>query len=663
MTLRRVFEPITVGGVEIPNRIVRTGHVTGLGDGGGVTADLIAYHEARAAGGVGLLYLEHSTLDRLSPSPTIVWSDDRLLPGFRRLADAVHRHGARVFQQVLHRGPHCVPPDGSAPLAASAGPVPAAKVVPRAATADDIRELIQAHCDAGRRARDGGLDGVEVLAGHGYLIHSFLSPRWNRREDCYGGSTANRARLLNEILAAMRAALPGFPLGVRLSATEHVDGGMDPDEVRDLARQLERDGLIDFVNLSVGGYSTPAAVSSMIGPMHEPHGYQLDLTEPIAAALSVPSIVTGRIVTLAEAEAVLERGNADLVSMVRATIADPDIVRKTRAGHADQVRPCIGCNQGCIGGIWGPTRRLGCVVNVRAGHEAQSAGPAEVAAGQARHVLVIGGGPGGLEAARAAAEAGHDVTLMEREAALGGQLRYALTAPHRSEIGAALAWWESELRRLGVRVELESAGDETVVDSYQPDAVVVATGARPTAGLLTTRSHPEGVRRAPQARVLSSVDVAAGLVDAQPRQDVVVIDEVGHYEALGAAETLATAGHQVTFVTADPEPGAKVDAAMTAAPTVARLAGAKVRFLPGYQVDEIGERSVRVSGADEARTLPADAVVFVGGAQAEDSLARRLGQLGLAVHLVGDAAQPRDMQAAIREGYLAAMAISEQQGK
>ena len=163
--------------------------------------------------------------------------------------------------------------------------------------------------------------------------------------------------------------------------------------------------------------------------------------------------------------------------------------------------------------------------------------------------------------------------------------------------------------------------------------------------------------------MLSSVDVAAGSLDGKPPQQVVVIDEVGHYEALGAAETLAVAGHQVAFVTADAEPGAKVDAAMTAAPTVTRLAGEAVRFLPGYQVDEIGENSVRVSGADDAQTLPADAVVFVGPGQAEDSLARRLGQLGLAVYLVGDAAEPRDMQAAIREGYLAATAISEQQGK
>jgi 2,4-dienoyl-CoA reductase-like NADH-dependent reductase (Old Yellow Enzyme family)/thioredoxin reductase len=658
MTLRRVFEPIVVGGIEIPNRIVRTGHVTGLGDGGGVTEDLIAYHEARAAGGVGLLYLEHSSVHRTSPSPTICWSDDRLLPGFERLAAAVHRHGAKIFQQVLHRGPHCVPLDGSAPLAASAGPVPAAKLVPRQASQEDLQEIINAHCEAGRRARAGSLDGVEVLAGHGYLIHTFLSPRWNHRTDEYGGSTPNRSRLLIEILTAMRAALPGFPLGVRLSATEHIDGGMEPDAVRSLALRLERDGLVDFVNLSVGGYGTPLAVSSMIGAMHEPHGYQLGLTEPIAAALSVPAIVTGRIVTLAEAEEVLARGNADLISMVRATIADPDIVRKTQAGHAGQVRPCIGCNQGCIGGIWGPARRLGCAVNARAGREAEETSTSRPA-GPPRRVVVVGGGPAGLEAARVAREDGHEVTLIEGAAELGGQLRAATTAPFRAEIAAALSWWERELARLGVDVVRGHIADESLLETYRPDVVIVATGVSRPVGHVPTKSHPDGVPLAAAARVLSASDVAAGALGGAPRQHVVVIDELGHYEALGAAETLAAAGHQVAFVTADDAPGSKLEAAMTAAPTVARLAVQAVEFLPGYEVDEISERWVRAAGG---RALPADAVVYAGGAEPEDSLARRLRELGAVVRLAGDAVQPRDMLAAVRDGYQAAMAVNELAG-
>jgi 2,4-dienoyl-CoA reductase-like NADH-dependent reductase (Old Yellow Enzyme family) len=654
---RRVFEPIRIAGVEIPNRIVRTGHLTGLGNGGGVTDDLVAYHEARAKGGVGLLFLEHSSLHRTSPSTTITWADERVIPGFQLVSAAVHRHGARIFQQILHRGPQCAPLDGSAPLAASPLAVPGTSLMPRAPAADELAEIVSAYVAAGARARDGDLDGVEILAGHGYLIHTFLSPLFNQRTDSYGGSPENRRRFLIEVLSAMRAALPGYPIGVRFSVTEHIAGGMGPDETLAVAQHLEQSGLVDFVNLSVGGYASPAALSSMIGPMHEPHGYQLDLTEPVAAGLTEPTIVTGRIMNLDEAEDILARGNADLVSMVRATIADPDLVNKSRAGRADEVRPCIGCNQGCLGGIWGPSRRLGCVVNPAVGHEAVDHQEEPPTSGAGRRVLVIGGGPAGLEAARTAAERGHSVTLVERADHVGGQLREAMTAPYREEFGRILQWWEAELDRLAVKVLAGTDAGADAVRSLDPEAVIIATGARPASAGGPTRFHPEGLVPGEGSRLLAASE-AETLMSEEPA-DVVVVDDTGGYEAVGIAERAAGRGHRVTFVTSDNYPGALLANTTTMEPTVSRLTEMGVCFSTRSVVEAVDSVAVTVAGIEGGGPvrIRADWVMLVRPRRPRDELVDDLAQIGIEAVVVGDAAGVRDLQAAVREGRRAALAV------
>lgn len=654
---RRVFEPIRISGVEIPNRIVRTGHLTGLGNGGGVTEDLVAYHEARARGGVGLLFLEHSSLHRTSPSATITWADNRVIPGFQQVSAAVHRHGARIFQQLLHRGPQCAPLDGSAPLAASPLAVPGTLVMPRAPAADELAEIVSAYVAAGSRAREGGLDGVEILAGHGYLIHTFLSPLFNRRTDAYGGSPENRRRLLVEVLGAMRAALAGYPIGVRFSVTEHIVGGMGPEETLAVAQHLEQAGLVDFVNLSVGGYASPAALSSMIGPMHEPHGYQLDRTEPVAAGLTKPTIVTGRIMNLDEAEEILARGHADLISMVRATIADPDLVNKSRTGRAVEVRPCIGCNQGCLGGIWGPSRRLGCVVNPSVGREAHDQEDDPPAGGGGRRVLVIGGGPAGLEAARTAAERGHAVTLVERSDRLGGQLREALTAPYREEFGRILSWWEAEMARLAVTLVVGTDAGADAVTDLDPEAIIIATGAEPAAAGGPTRCHPEGLVPAEGSRLLAASE-AECLIDQDP-DDVVIVDDTGGYEAVGLAERLAQRGHHVHFVTSDSYPGAVLANTTTMEPTIGRLTDLGVSFSTRSVVEAVDSAGVAVAGIEGGGPTRIGAcwVVLVRPRRPREELVGELARMGIEAQVVGDAAGVRDLQAAVREGRRAARAV------
>ena len=306
------------------------------------------------------------------------------------------------------------------------------RAVPVAMTQAMIDEIVAAYAAAAGRCEEGGLDGVEVHAAHGYLLSQFLSPLTNLREDDYGGPLQDRARIVREVLAAIRAAVrPTFAVGVRLSSSELVDGGLTVVDTAEIAVALAAAGLVDFVNFSIGSFYVGHTI---VAPMHEPHGYQVPYAAQISGRLDVPTIVAGRIMNLAEAEQILADGAADLVSMVRATIADPDLVNKTIDGR-EAVRPCIGANQGCVGGMYGPRHRLGCDVNVDVGreHRAEPISPATAA----RRVLVAGAGPAGLEAARIAALRGHDVVVHESDSTVGGATVLARRAPFSTTAGSA----------------------------------------------------------------------------------------------------------------------------------------------------------------------------------------------------------------------------------
>ena len=384
-----VFAPLAVNGARLKNRIARTAHGTNY-PSGFVNERLISFHEARARGGVALTILEVASVHPTSPGRFVV-SGDGAVDGYSRLVERLAPHDMRVFQQLWHGGAHSLPPDGRP--AWSASPVPSIEIgaVPVAMTQAMIDEIVAAYAAAAGRCEEGGLDGVEVHAAHGYLLSQFLSPLTNLREDDYGGPLQDRARIVREVLAAIRAAVrPTFAVGVRLSSSELVDGGLTVDDTAEIAVALAAAGLVDFVNFSIGSFYVGHTI---VAPMHEPHGYQVPYAAQISGRLDVPTIVAGRIMNLAEAEQILADGAADLVSMVRATIADPDLVNKTIDGREAEVRPCIGANQGCVGGMYGPRHRLGCDVNVDVGreHRAEPISPATAA----RRVLVAGAGPAG----------------------------------------------------------------------------------------------------------------------------------------------------------------------------------------------------------------------------------------------------------------------------
>ena len=637
-------QPIAINGCIVPNRIVRTAHATGFALGK-VTPRLIAYHEARARGGVGLNFLEIASVHPSSPGPLLAFTD-AIIDGYALVADAVHRHGNVVFQQLWHGGSNAAPIGGGPAWAPSTVPEPINGTTPVAMTATMIDDVVAGFADAARRCHVGGLDGVELHAAHGYLAGQFLSPLTNRRTDDYGGTLENRTLFLRRCLAAIRAAVGhDYPVGVRLSGSEGVEGGIQPDEASATASLLERCGLIDFCNVSLGSYY---AFSKFIGAMHEPLGYELATSTPVTAAVSVPTIVTGRIMDLHDADQLVRNGVADLVSMVRANIADPDIVTKSFAGERDRVRPCISCNQGCVGGLFGPTRSIGCAVNPEAGFEHLGVEQFPVAA-LARRILVVGGGIAGMEAAYTAARRGHHVVLADAGPRLGGVVVLARRAPHREDLGAIADWLADELHRLGVEVRLDAAIGVDDVAGF--DAVIVATGGEPRRDGRQRFRPASVVAGIELAHVVTPLDVLANRTP--PSSHALVFDDFGHVVAVSVAEHLLGRGSAVTLVTSLPSIAHELGPSLQREPYQARLGSHRgFTALTRQQLVAITDDHVRVRGLDNGieQDVAADLVVVDTGVEPRRALYDSLVRAGVDVHLAGDALAARDLQHAIASG-------------
>jgi len=638
------FEPYRLKNVELRNRVVRTSMGSGLPAGGLVNDALTAFHVARARGGVALTYIDPAQTHWSSPS-FIDNTRPEVVDGMRRLTAAVHAEGARVFQQLMHGGPTNIPQDGSAPWAASAVPDPGLGMVSRPMTQWMIEEVVAGFVTAARHAAEGGIDGIEVHAGHGYLFSSFLSPATNHRTDAYGGPFENRVRFLREVLAATRAAVgPDYPLGVRLSAdaAEHQTSGAD---IARIAATLER--LVDFVSLSLGSHY---GRDLLMGGLHEPPGYQLEVNGIIARGIPLPTIVTGRFAAIDQVEKALAAGGIDLVGMVRATIADPDLVRKTAEGHARLIRPCIACNQACAGGL--NTRgRVTCTVNPSAGREITT-GDDSLGTARPRRVLVIGGGPSGVEAARAGALAGHTVTLAEAADCLGGQLRFARSSPHRREVAGLIDYFDAVLDDLSVDVRTGVTVTAEQVRELAPDAVVVATGSAPRRDCFQTLrpwGPPDGFD---PAGARTSWDILAG---AQTGGTVVILDEVGHYETLDVAQLLVEQGRRVRLISRFSLIAAALEMRwdMIGAPNARLLYAGDFAFYPRRVVTSVSDGVVtfaRPEAPEQTEALGYDDLVTISGNVPDPSLYEQLREGPWEVRAAGDVLGPRMLEAATFEG-------------
>ncbi|NCF81601.1 MAG: FAD-dependent oxidoreductase, partial [Proteobacteria bacterium] len=543
-----LFEPIQIGSVRLRNRIFSTGHMTCMLSDGLPNADFVAYHEARAAGGCGLIITESAAVHPTSNAYNVQLFRDDSIEALSKVADAVHRHDCKIFGQLGHGGREThSSPDGTAPVAFGPSQVASERfhVIPRAMPTKLIVEIVDSFGAAAERYMKAGFDGVEVMASHGLLLAQFLNPRVNRRVDEYGGELDNRMHLLRDTIASVRKRTDdSFAVGIRISGDELSFGGLEPEEVVEICARLDEDGELDFIDVIGGSMTGLAGSVHVVPPMNVEPGYLAPIAAEIKSMVAVPVLVAGRINQPHTAESILAAGHADLCGMTRAQICDPELANKAAGGTVDDIRACIGCNQACIGHMQ-QGFPISCIQHPETGRERRY-GMISLA-DESLRVAVVGGGPAGMKAAAVAAARGHHVTLYEQDAELGGQVKLARLLPERAEFGGIITNLDREMRAAGARVELGVRVDRALIDQTRADAVVLATGGTP---------HIPDLLIEEGAHVVHATQLLAERANVGAR--VVVADWRCDWVGLGIAEQLARDGCHVRLAVNGYVPGQSI---------------------------------------------------------------------------------------------------------
>lgn len=639
-----LFSPLAVGPTSLKNRVFSTGHMTVMLENGVPSDAMVAYHKARAEGGAGLIILEaaraHVSGD--SGRPAIRAYDDACIPGYQRIAEACHPFGCKVFAQLSHPGREMpLAADGTYAVAVAPSSVPNERfhVMPREMTRALIAEVIDGFEAAAGRIRQAGLDGIEVVASHGYLIAQFFNSRTNVRTDEYGGNFENRLRFAREVLAAVRrGAGPDLAVGMRMSGEEKDHDGLDGAECLEIAHALAMDGVLDYLNVTAGTSAGLAGSVHIVPPMSVETGYTTPLAAAIRAGIDIPVFVAGRINQPQIAEETLKTGQADMCGMTRAMIADPHMPEKAKAGNSDDIRACVACNQACIGHMLNGYP-ISCIQRPETGRELEFG--TRIPTKSPRCVMVVGGGPAGMKAAAVAAERGHEVTLFEAGKSLGGQVALAQLLPGRAEFGGVTQNLAREVGAAGVTVKLDTEVTRDLVHHIQPDVVVLATGALP---------YAPAVEGADEAHVVSAWQVLQGEANVGSR--VAIADWRCDWIGLGLAEQLVRDGCHVRLAVNG----------MTAGQSIPQYARDKwLGDLHRLGVEVIPY--ARLYGADQdsvyfQHTLSGEPIVLEGidtivtslGHQPVTTLADDLGDWDGDIHMIGDCLSPRTVEEAVLEG-------------
>jgi 2,4-dienoyl-CoA reductase-like NADH-dependent reductase (Old Yellow Enzyme family)/thioredoxin reductase len=627
-----LLSPLRLGPVEIQNRTVSTAHQTTLVHGHLPTGEFVAYHEARARGGVGLIVLEATAVDSsgLLTSHTLGGYLPEIVDGYRRVAAAVQPHGTRLFVQLFHGGREQIASAPRAPaLAPSAVPSRRFRTEPRALRPEEIERIVAGYARSAGHAAEAGLDGVEISAAHRYLIEQFFDSELNRRDDEW----VNGRRFLAAVLEAVREAAPGLGLGVRVSADRRV--GLA------IAEAAAEEG-VDYISIALGESSTYLGSVGIVPPPPVEEDAVARHAGPFH--LGPALIATSRIVDPEHAERLVAAGTLDAAGMTRALIADPNLPSKARAGQADRVIRCIGCNA-CIAHYHAGTA-IACAVNPRTGREGTLPGPSRAA--ERHRLLVVGGGPAGLAAAAEAAESGHEVVLLERSDRFGGQLALAAKSPGTGEISRELVTlYARRLSVAAVEIQLETSADADIVALFTPEAVVVATGARPYEPDLPLAG----------IEVVQAWDLLAGPIPQGRR--IAVADWGGDPSGLDAAELLAEAGNDVTLAVASVAVGEAVHQYRRNL-YLQRLYRAGVAIVHHHRLAGVSDGEVALANVfapERVARVPADVLVLALGRVPVDDLAPVLTAAGFRVEEAGDCLSPRSIEEAVLEGTLAARRV------
>lgn len=625
--------------------------MTRMTSNGKPTEQMVAYHEARARGGAGLIICEAARVhdSALSDSPAIDASTDDCIVPYEKIADAIQKHGARVFGQVSHSGRVNDRRRGGmkdVPYSASMSPDERFHNMPRPMSREMIGEIIQAYGQASTRMAIAGLDGIEIPASHGLLPAQFLNPRVNHRKDEYGGELENRLRFVREVIRSVRKGVgEDLVVGLRISVDELEHDGLEPTEAREICQSLAQMDELDYLNVIAGSMAGLSGSVHVVPPMMIDHGYTAPLAESIKSITDKPIFVAGRINQPQMAEQILNKDQADMCGMTRALIADPEMPNKTQSGKVETVRACIGCNQACIGhyhlGI-----SISCIQYPVTGRELSLGHLDRVS--NSRNVLVIGAGPAGLKASAIAAERGHNVKLFESSRSVGGQVGLAQKLPGRAEFGGLTTNLLREAEESGVKIFCNTEVDKNLIQAESPNVVIQATGAIPFIPELNGAGDLQTVTA---WQVLNEeVNVGSQVVIADWRTDWI---------GIGVAEYLARKGCHVRLAVNGMAAGQEIQSYIRDqwTGTIHKLG---VEVIPYARLFGVDEDSVYLQHmlSDEPMILEeVDTLVLAMGHQPVSALETILVDLGIEYHLVGDCLSPRTAEEAVYEGMMAALNI------
>jgi 2,4-dienoyl-CoA reductase-like NADH-dependent reductase (Old Yellow Enzyme family) len=656
-----LFSPLELRHTTLKNRIVFGAHTPNMSHDGLPGPRHFGYYRERARGGAAMIVVEPSPAHRTGvlTRGNFRHESDDVIPHFRKVTQECKSHGTVMIHQLYHVGGHGDQDNSWEPYWSPSGlPSYHDPWGSHAMTQAEIEELIEAFIQAARRDKEAGFDGTDIFAGYNCLVDQFWSPLTNKRDDKWGGSLENRMRFIARICDGIRKVNgDDFIIGMTISGAEPHPGGLTIADKQEIVSWLDERALVDYYSSGTGSYLNQFGL--IVPSFH----YGMMLGPPDAAEYKkvvrhAKITAEARIKTPANADKVIGTGEADLVSLVRSQIADPHLANKARDGRVDDIRPCISCNQLCLG------RRLrdyyiSCLVNPSVSREHEWDGDAVPRAETPRQVLIVGGGPAGLEAARVAAERGHKVRLVERSGELGGQFRLAAGQPERGEVGQFLNWAQAQLEKLQVKIDLRTEMTAEEIDNDPADAVVLATGSLPDRkGFQRAFPHVETLPGADQDNVCTVHDVLDGSV--VPGTNVLLLDDInGWLPASGTAVHLAQQRHFVTVVTAAEKAAAQLDYSHTGDTMRERFAKFGVEVLLATALESWNGNTARLinlyTGDIEERDF--DSLVLATTNRSEDHLSRDLDGSRKDIHTIGDAVQARTAAMAIYEARKLAMAL------